>query len=59
MKIKISGRLNGRPRAKHRIISIGNGVPAITLNSNIDYAESTAYTLNGTLGIKVWVSNQI
>ena len=49
--------MNGRPRAKHKIISIGNGVPAITLNSTVDYAESTAYTLNGTLGIKVWVCN--
>ncbi len=55
IKIKISGRLNGRPRARNKIITIGQGVPIITLNSNIDYAESTAYTSNGTLGVKVWV----
>lgn len=57
IKIKISGRLNGRPRARHKIITIGNGVPVITLNSNIDYAESVAYTPNGTLGVKVWICN--
>lgn len=59
MKIKISGRLNGRPRARHKIITVGNGVPAITLNSNMDYAESTAYTANGTLGVKVWICNNM
>lgn len=57
IKIKINGRLNGRPRAKHKTITIGDGVPALTLNSKIDYAESTAYTANGTLGIKVWIYN--
>jgi ribosomal protein S3 len=59
IKIKIKGRLNGRPRAKHKIITIGNGVPAITLNSKIDYSESVAYTSNGTLGVKVWVCHNI
>lgn len=59
IKIKISGRLNGRPRARSKIITIGNGVPIIALNSNIDYAESTAYTANGTLGVKVWICNRI
>lgn len=57
IKIKISGRLNGRPRARHKFITIGSGVPIITLNSQLDYAESTAYTPNGTLGVKVWICN--
>jgi hypothetical protein len=59
IKIRINGRLNGRPRAKHKIINIGNGVPAISLKSNINYAESTAFTANGTLGVKVWICNTI
>lgn len=59
IKIRVNGRLNGRPRAKHKIINIGNGVPAISLKSNINYAESTAFTSNGTLGVKVWICNTI
>jgi len=55
IKIKIKGRFNGAPRAKHKIITIGNGVPVLTLNSNIDYAEKTSYTSNGTFGVKVWI----
>jgi len=59
IKIAINGRINGRPRARQRVFIIGNCVPALTLNSNINYAESTAYTSNGTLGIKVWIFNHI
>lgn len=54
IKIKIKGRLNGLPRAKHKIINIGQGVPNLTIDSNISYAEKTSYTSNGTLGVKVW-----
>lgn len=55
IKIKIKGRFNGAPRAKHKIILIGNGVPSLTINSVIDYAEKTSYTSNGTFGVKVWI----
>lgn len=58
IKIKVKGRLNGVPRAKHKIIIIGNGVSTLTLNSNIDYAEKTAYTSNGTIGVKVWIKEK-
>ena len=54
IKIKIKGRFNGAPRAKHRIINIGNGVPVLSLKSNIDYSETTAFTANGTFGVKIW-----
>lgn len=54
IKIKIKGRINRRPRAKSRIIEIGH-IPVITLNSYIDYSETTAYTSNGTIGVKVWI----
>lgn len=59
MKIKIKGRFNRAPRARHKIIEIGNGVPALTISTNIDYAETTAFTSNGTFGIKVWICEEI
>lgn len=55
VQIRIKGRLNGAPRAKNRFIKIGKDVPNLTINSKINYAESTAYTSNGTIGIKVWM----
>jgi ribosomal protein S3 len=55
IKIKVKGRFNGAPRAKHKIINIGRNMPVLALNSKIDYAETTAYTINGTFGVKVWV----
>lgn len=54
IKIKIKGRINRRPRARHRRIVIGR-TPVINSKSSIDYAETIAYTSNGTLGIKVWI----
>lgn len=54
IKIRVKGRLNGTARARHKIIVIGAGVPVLTMHSNTDYAESTAFTSNGTLGIQVW-----
>jgi ribosomal protein S3 len=55
IKIKIKGRFNRSPRARHRFIITGQGVPALTLNSKIDYAESTSFSANGTFGVKVWI----
>lgn len=57
VKIIISGRLNRRPRAKKNIIDIGN-IPTQTLNVNVNYFESTAFSSNGTFGIKVWVAEK-
>ena len=54
IQIKIKGRFNGAPRARHKFINIGKNIPVSTLNSKIDYGESTAYTSNGTFGIKIW-----
>ena len=55
IRLKVKGRFNGAPRAKHKIMNIGSGVPVLALDSKIDYSEVTAYTANGTIGIKVWV----
>jgi ribosomal protein S3 len=55
IKIKIKGRLNSRPRARSQVFKIANDVSALTINSTINYSEETAFTPNGTLGIKVWI----
>lgn len=55
IKILISGRFNGAPRAKSRIITAGF-TPILTITNPIDYYETTCYTKNGTFGIKVWIS---
>ena len=58
VKIKIKGRINGAPRAKRKIFKIGKRMPVLTINSPISYAENTAFTSNGTLGVKVWISEK-
>lgn len=54
IQIKVKGRFNGAPRSTHKFLNIGKNIPVLTLNSKIDYGESTAYTSNGTFGVKVW-----
>lgn len=54
IQIKIKGRFNGAPRASNKFINVGKNIPALTITSKIDYGEATAYTLNGTFGVKVW-----
>lgn len=54
IKINISGRLNGAPRAKKKTLKIGE-TPLQSFNANIDYCNSISYTQNGTFGIKVWM----
>lgn len=58
IQIKIKGRFNSAPRSTHKFITIGKNIPVLTLNSKIMYGESTAYTSNGTFGIKVWTYTQ-
>ena len=53
IKISVKGRFNGAPRAKTTTFSVGVP-PSLTLNSDINYSESTSFTSNGTFGIKVW-----
>ena len=55
LKIVIKGRFNRAPRAKIRKIHLGK-FSLQSFNSKIDYSQSTAYTVNGTFGIKVWLS---
>jgi len=54
VKIVIRGRLNGVPRAKQKIIVIGD-VPAQSISAKLDYSQATLHNSNGSYGIQVWV----
>lgn len=53
IKIVIKGRFNRAPRARSVILQFGK-FSLQSFDSKIDYFQSTAYTINGTFGIKVW-----
>lgn len=54
IKIQISGRLNGAEIARSEWVREGR-VPLQTLRANIDYTYTTAKTIYGLLGIKIWI----
>ena len=58
IKIIIKGRLNGVPRSKSKLLQVGY-LPLQTFNATINYDNSTAYTSDGTIGIKVWICEQV
>ncbi len=54
VKVAIGGRLNGAEIARTEHLSAGK-IPLHTLRADIDYAQATAHTTYGTLGVKVWI----
>lgn len=54
IKIVIKGRFNGAPRARSKTIQVGN-IPLQFFEAKISYSQTTAYTPNGTFGVKVWI----
>jgi small subunit ribosomal protein S3 len=54
VKITLKGRLGGAEMARYEQIKKGR-IPLQTLRADIDYAEETAFTTYGTIGIKVWI----
>jgi len=54
IKLVLKGRLNGKPRAKSKILLLGK-VPLNTLDAKINYSFSVGYSQYGTFGIKVWI----
>ena len=54
VKIVIKGRLNGVPRAKQKMMIIGD-VPAQSISANLDYAQTTIHNSNGSYGVQVWI----
>lgn len=54
VRVKVGGRLNGAEIARDESLSVGT-IPLQTLRADIDFARTTAYTIFGTIGIKVWI----
>lgn len=54
IKIIVKGRLNGVPRAKHKIISVGD-VPVQSIHEELDYSQTTVHNSSGSYGIKAWI----
>ena len=54
VKIALAGRLNGVEIARREKMAQGK-IPLITFRSNVDYAGMTAKTLQGAIGVKVWI----
>jgi len=56
IKVQTGGRLGGAEIARSEGYHEGR-VPLHTLRADIDYAQSTAKTTYGTIGVKVWIFN--
>jgi len=56
IKVLCSGRLGGAEIARDEEFVKGS-VPLQTLQANISYGSSTAFTTAGTCGVKVWIYN--
>jgi small subunit ribosomal protein S3 len=54
IRIQVSGRLNGVEMSR-REKEVQGSVPLHTLRANIDYAQVSAHTTAGIIGIKVWI----
>lgn len=54
IRIQVSGRLNGAEIARTEWVREGR-VPLHTLRADIDYSYTTAKTVYGILGVKVWI----
>lgn len=54
VKVALKGRLDGAEMARYEWGKKGR-IPLQTIRANIDYAEKTAHTTYGTIGVKVWI----
>ena len=54
IKVEVAGRLNGAEIARSEWVREGR-VPLHTLRADVDYCASTAQTIYGVIGIKVWI----
>jgi small subunit ribosomal protein S3 len=55
IRVQCAGRLGGAEIARKEWYLEGR-VPLHTINANIDYAQETANTKSGTIGVKVWIN---
>ncbi|MFQ5615027.1 MAG: 30S ribosomal protein S3 [Anaerolineales bacterium] len=54
IKIEVAGRLGGADMARRMWLREGR-VPLQTLRSDIDYAQTDAFTTYSAIGVKVWI----
>lgn len=54
VRIAIKGRLDGAEMARYEWVKRGR-IPLQTIRADIDYAERTAFTTYGTIGVRVWI----
>ena len=54
VKIAIKGRLDGAEMARYEWGKKGR-IPLQTIRADVDYADKTANTTYGTIGVKVWI----
>lgn len=55
IKVVCGGRLGGAEMSRVEKSEPAGRVPLHTLRADIDYANATAYTTSGTVGVKVWI----
>lgn len=55
VRVALAGRLNGAEIARGEWLAEGN-VPLHTFRADIAYADMTAFTSYGTIGVKVWIN---
>ncbi len=54
IRIKVGGRLGGAEMGRVEQYLEGR-VPLHTIRADIDYSDATAFTIYGTIGVKVWI----
>ncbi len=54
VRIEVAGRLNGAEMSR-REKEVAGSVPLHTLRAEIDYAQVSAHTVAGLIGVKVWI----
>ena len=55
IKIVCSGRLGGAEMSRVEKSEPAGRVPLHTLRADIDFAQATAFTTSGAVGVKVWI----
>ena len=55
LTIQLKGRINGRDRARSYTIEMKKQASLISVGSRVNYSESTTFTPDGTLSVKVWL----
>jgi len=58
IKLKISGRLRGKPRSDIKTITVGT-VPLQSKSKHIEYFKQHVFTIYGTFGLKIWIFRAI